>query len=219
MDLLTLRTRVRKQVGNPTTVDVPDADLTQHVNTAYRDISNKYRFHKVRKLCTFPTVAGTRRYGLPTDCAAVIRVRDTTNEVRLEKLDDMRAAHLIDTDVEGKPTQYTRYRDWLDLHPTPDDVYTIEVFYKGEIVDLSADGDDPVLPTSWHEGIIKLAKYYYYDEQGDIPKATSAFNAYELWASRQPIEVDEEKVDFDSGVSLPTLGNVLGPRLDFDHAD
>ncbi len=219
MDLVTMRTKLRKRVGNPTVTDVPDVDLTGHINTAYHEIANSYRFRMVRKLCTFDTVASQAEYGLPSDCLAVLKARNSTSEHRLEKMDDRKGAELENVSTEGDPTKYIRYRDWITLVPTPDGVYTIQLHYKADVSDLSADADEPVVPSVWHEGIIKLARYYYYDEEGDIPKAQSSYNVYELWASRKPVEVDEEKVDFDSGVTIPSLGTSSTERFDFDHSD
>lgn len=219
MQLTEMRSRLRRQVGNPTTTDVADSVLTQHINSGYKEIANKFRFHTVRKLCRFSTVVGTKRYGIPSDCAVVLRVRDLTNEKRLEKFDDRRAFEEVDLDTTGYPTYYTRFRDWVELHPSPNGVYEIELHYKADMADLAGDTETPTLPTSWHEGILRLAKYYYYDEQGDIPKATAAYNAYTVWADSKPIEVDEEKTDFDSGVTVPTLSNGLPKNLDFNHSE
>lgn len=218
MQLSDMRTKLRKRIGNPSTTDVADTTLNEHLNTAYGEIANEFRFRKVRKLCTFDTVADQAEYGLPSDCLAVLRVRDTTNELRLEKLDDRRFAELTDTDETGEPTGYVRFRDWITLVPTPDDAYTIQLHYKADVTDLSADADEPVLPSVWHRGIVMLAAFYYYDEEGDVPKAQSAYNVYELWASKKPVEVDEEKTDFDSGVTIPSLGTT--PKaLDFNESD
>lgn len=207
MNLLVMRTRLRKRVGNPDIVDVPDDDLTEHINQAYRDIADRFRFHKARKLCTFPTVSGTKDYGLPTDCSAVYHVRDKTTGMKLPKVDtrDDADQESVDSDVQGIPQGYIRYRNFVRFEPTPDGVYTIEMFYKAGIVDLAADADIPILPDAWHEGILKLARHYFYDAKPDVPKAQYALAIYQSWLSTKPVEVDEEKRDLDKGVRLPTL--------------
>lgn len=218
MELSTMRTRLRRAVGSPSTTDAADADLDEFINSAYRDIAGRFRFHRVRKLCQFNTVDGTERYGLPTDCEAVFRVRDVTNGVKIKKRGDRFAATLegSDDEVSGKPTDYVVQKDWLLLHPTPDDVYVIEVFYKAGITDLSADADEPILPEGWHDGIIKLARHKFYDDRGDIPKATYALANYNSWLSTKTIEVDEEKRDIDSGVEIPTLQTAARSVVSFD---
>lgn len=222
MQLSDMVSKVRRRIGSPSTTDVTDATIKEHINAAYREIADNFRFHSVRKLCTFDTVADTRRYGLPTDCAFVIRVRNKDDEAaqpRLEKLDDRRAAELLNSDTTGVPTQYMRYKDWIELEPTPDDVYTIEVFYRADVTDLSDDADEPVFPVAWHAGIVHLATWNYFVEEGDVPKANNAYNIYDLWSSKKTNEVDEEKRDLDSGVEIPTLSNSVSSGLDFNHSD
>lgn len=218
MQLSDMRTRLRKTIGNPDTTDVPDADLNELINLAYRDIAGRYRFHTVRKLCQFTTVDGTERYGLPTDCEVVLRVRDVTNGTKLRKRGDRFAAvqEASDDEVTGKPTDYVRQRDWILLDPTPDDAYVMELYYKAGITDLDADTDEPILPEAWHEGILKLARHKFYDDSGDIPKATYALANYDSWLSTKPIEFDEEKKDIDQGVEIPTLKNAARATVSFD---
>lgn len=219
MELSDMVAVLRRRIGNPSTTDVTDTILKEHINSAYVEIADNFRFHKTRKLCTFTTVASTRRYGLPTDCDVVLKVRDNTNSVRIEKSDSRRFAELTDTTTEGFPTQYARFRDWIELQPTPDGAYEIQLYYRVATTLLSADTDEPALPASWHEGILRLARWYYYTEEGDEPKANSAYNSYTVWASKKTNEVDEEKVDFDSGVSLPELSDFVPQGLDFNHSD
>lgn len=218
MQLSVMRDTLRRRIGNPSTVDTPNSDLTSNINSAYEEIANRFRFRAMRKSTTVPTVNGTLAYGLPADAVAIINIRDATNEKRLIKLDDKRRAALVDVATTGKPTAYFLLQTTYELYPKPDGVYSIILFYKASYTGLSADGDIPVLPLSWHEGILRLAKHYYYSDQSDNPKATLAFNEFDLWAMRQPLEVDEEKGDFDSGVSIPTLSENLTERLDFDHS-
>lgn len=208
MDLTTMRTRLRARIGNPDTTDVPDADLTRILNSAYSDIADRFRFHKVRKLCTFPTVGSTTDYGLPTDLLEIIKLRDQTNGRQIRKADYTDEATdtlRLDDTFEGQPTHYIRFRNFVRLKPTPDSAYTIEMFYKAGITSLAADADEPILPAPWHEGILKLARHYFYDERGDIPKAQYALAIYNSWLSTKPNEVDEEKKDLDKGVRIPSL--------------
>lgn len=207
MNLTMMRTRLRKRVGNPDTTDVPDADLNEHINQAYRDIADRFRFHQVRKLCTFDTSSGNKDYALPSALTAIINVRDRTTGAKLEKTDyfDDATQESADDDVDGIPTKYIRLRNFIRLEPTPDGVYTIELFYKAGITELTADTESPILPDAWHEGIIKLARHYYYDVKPDVAKAQYALSIYQSWLSTKPVEVDEEKKDLDKGVRIPTL--------------
>lgn len=221
-DLLALRTQLRRRVGNPTTADVPDADLTGAINSAYSDIAVRYKFHNVRKTGTIPTVVGTLEYNLPADVFAVLRVRDNTNKKNLTKVGD-RAFATRSSDTNVKPEVYLRRGNQIIVMSAtggpPDAVYTLEVFYKSKPADLSGDTDTPVIPVAWHEGIIRLGKYYHYDVAGDLAKAASALQLYNIWVETMPLEFDDEAEAIDSGVEIPTLHNAEGARLDFDHSE
>jgi hypothetical protein len=216
MDLATLRSRLRKRIGNPDTSDVTDADLTDIINQAYKDIADRFRFHQVRRLCSFDTVSGSKNYELPSALVSIINVRDRTSGDKLTKTDlrDDASQESEDDDDQGQPLYYIRLRNFIRLEPTPDGVYKIEIFYKAGITDLSADGDSPILPDPWHEGILKLARHYYYDQKPDVAKAQYALQMYQSWVSTKPVEVDEEKKDLDKGVVIPTLQRAT--ILDFD---
>lgn len=222
MQLSVIRSTLRRQVGNPTTGQVTDEFLNFWINLAYNELANKYRFKQNKTLYQFPTVAGTQSYALPSDCQSLLRVRNTTvdYEGKLTKFGDRRVAEIIDAETNGTPLNYARYDNSLYLFPTPDQIYTMEIYYKASLVDLAGDGDVPVLPVNWHYGLILKARQLYFIDQGEDAKAISAANFFKDWVSEQPDEVDEEKVDFDSGVGIPTLdGSADAPRLDFDHSD
>jgi len=147
------------------------------------------------------------RYGIPSDCEQVLRLRDATSGWKIRKADDRDEAlqEALENEISGKPTSYIRQRDWVRLDPTPDGAYVIEMFYLASIIELSADADVPVIPASWHEGIVKLARHYFYDDSGDVPKSQYALSIYNSWLTTKPNEIDEEKRDLDKGVRLPTL--------------
>lgn len=217
MQLSDIRSKLRRKIGNPTTGDVPNADLDEHINDAYRDVATKFKHHKARKLCMFDTVDGTASYGLPSVAGSVFKVWDTTTPGKLSKKGPHWYASIATEHENGQPLYYVRFRQHIILVPTPDGVYTLEIFYTDTITDLTNDSDVPVLPETWTPAIWMLARWYYYDDQGDMPKADKAFDTYRIWLSDKPSEIEEESVDIDSGAELPTLTN-QDPRLDFDHS-
>lgn len=210
MILSVMRTRLRKRIGNPDTNDVPDVDLNDHINQAYRDIADRFRFHKVRKMCSFPTVSGSKDYALPSALSVIMSVRDKTTGAKIKKGDtfDDATQESEDHDITGIPISYVRFRNFIRFEPTPNGVYNVEIFYKADVVDLVADDDAPILPETWHEGILKLARHYYYDAKPDVAKAQYALAIYQSWVSTKPVEVDQEKRDLDKGVRVPTLARV-----------
>jgi hypothetical protein len=217
VDLQTMRTRLRERIGSPSTTDVTDAALNSHINLALEEVGNKYAFHKMRKRCRFTTEQGVSKYALPSDIAAVLRLANITSKRKLEKRGDRDIAN--SDQLEGEPTKYVRYRDYTELLPIPDGEYVIEVYYKVVLTEITADTEEPVIPQPWHMGVVLLARWYYYDAQGDIPKASYAMQSFDKWVQDKPVEIHEESVDIDSGVELPTITEVDTTRLDFNESD
>ena len=237
MNLEQLQARLLARIGSPVDSGAPTpADLTFYLNAAYLDIADRFRFHRARNRCRFNTEAGVHRYSIPAEAKSIFRVMNVTKGYKLDKrgdrylasnspateltnLDESVTANDPPRDTWGQPTWYVRYRDYLDLQPIPDGIYTIEIFYKYDIAELALPDDIPVLPRSWHYGIVILGAWYYYDERKDVPKKTDQWQSFQQWVDTKPNEIDEESVDIDVAVEIPTLENGLGPRQDFNHAD
>ena len=216
MNLLAFRTKLRSMVGNPTIAEVPDIALDTRLNEAVKDITEKYGFHKGRKLSTFPTVPGTSRYTIPADCTVVMKLRYPGGNYALRKRDETWASE-NQTLADGKPTDYLRERDWLQLFPTPNAIYYLELFYKVDPPDLVADADMPLFPSTWDNGALYLARYKHWDHVGDLAKAALAMNAWIMWVRDKPNEIAEELfADDTEGVQLMLPNRRSHARFDFD---
>ena len=218
MNLTTALGELRTRVGNPSTGEVTDLVLTSVLNYTIREIATKYRFYQFRVEGTIPTVLGTADYALPSNVRVVLSVWDATNRIQLRKTGQrFNATSLtIYSGINGKPQRYGRVGNNIRLFPTPDAVYSIKYLGKQVPADLVAGGDLVVLPDAWMDGMLKLGRAKYYDDIAhNATKAIEAYNSWTLWLETQPTEIDEEKVDDDSGVEIPTLG-VVEPRYDWD---
>ena len=212
-----LETRLRTGIGNPTTAVVSQATLFQCINDALREIRDKYRQQVGEKRYQFPTVASTAAYTIPTDCQAVLMLWDVTNKARIRKGDPTQLPELATS--EGYPTRYFRNQRTITLDPTPDAIYTLELYYKQGHTDLTT-GQSMTLDDSWISGVVKLARYHYYDVAGNDPaKAREAYNSWTIWVNDKPGEAEEEAEDTIMGVSLGVYERSTQGRLDFDHAD
>lgn len=207
MNLSTMRDALRSKIGTPNIQDVPDSTLTRICNAAYREVASKYPFTEVRCIKSFNTAVGTDRYDIPVDLAVLYRLWDDTNKKKLRKRGVRYLATQPKNVQPGKPVSYVRVRDYIQLVPTPDDIYALMIYYLTEIGDMVLDTDEPVLPLPWHDGLVLKARHIYYDERGDIGKAIYSKNEWKDWVADKPSEIDLEKDDLDdTGVVIPTLG-------------
>jgi hypothetical protein len=201
MTLLTLRTLLRRLVGNPSTANVPQSELTLVINIAFKDIVAKYRFHRARTICFVDTEVGQDRYFIPRDVGILKKVWNQTLGCEIRKAG---IKGIINSEPTGEPTHYHRIGRVLHLRPVPDEVWRINMYYHRMVADLVEDTDVPVIPSVWHIGLLIYAVYWYWTFRQDYARAQIALNNWKVWVSDKPTEVDEELIDSDIHTELPT---------------
>lgn len=215
MTLAEMRTLLRKYIGNPSVANKPEADLTEVLNMAYRQIASKFRFQTVRDRYTISTSLATTDYALQSTDLVVYEVwnKTTGNELRkygMHQLPQIDATTLEPTD-RGEPVAWYRDGNTLQIYPSPDAVYVLELVVKFRPGLLALDADVPVIEDLWHEGIVMLARWYHWDMTQDFPKAQQAMNNYKLWLADKPNEFDEENEALDQPVEVGGMGHRRPP--------
>lgn len=212
MNLGQLEVALRVKIGGPSITDVPNTDLDGHINSAYQEIFDKYKFRRRRANALFTTAIGTDKYEVDTLTDVIYKAWDRTNgrpltyigKTKQSQRDfDMTPYPLVQS---GKPKAWTYTEQYFQLFPPPDGLYDIEFLYKVIFSPLVLGTDVPIIPTSWHRGIYVLAAAIYYEDEGDDPeKAVYNRTQFKVWASDKPVEEHEQTEAIDSGVQIPTL--------------
>ena len=199
---------VRRYIGNPSTTAEADATLLELVNFAYKQIATRYQFHATVEHDTINTAAGTRSYALDSDDVVLLDVWNRTYQTKLRKIDMLNVSQFDDTNIaspqRGRPTHYYRSGANVILYPNPDAVYVLELVTRITPASIVA-GTSPAIPLSWHEGIALWARWQYFDQRGDYPKAQYAYNVLQTWLSTKENEWSEENAAFQGGIEMPTL--------------
>lgn len=140
------------------------------VNQAYRHIcsatnlfgiARKVIIPELETMTTVATVANTATIGLPTGFTIVRHIFDTTNNTRVRWISEAHYLNYADramTSAYSKPNEWCRIGTYIYLHPTPADVYNLEVYYKKLPSDLTGEVVTEI-NASWDEAIITLATY------------------------------------------------------------
>ncbi len=140
------------------------------INSAYMTLSTQNKMWGIRKNWTFPeletygtaiTEDGSETIPTPSDCIVVRHVWDSTNDLKLTGIsfEDYITYTGRDTAAsEGKPTEWVRNGDYIYLSPTPDDEYTLYVYYRKRPAKLVAEDDTTDIGAEWDEPILRLAK-------------------------------------------------------------
>jgi hypothetical protein len=137
-------------------------DLT--INRAWWEVADVFDFKEKETLTTFPTVAGTRSYVIIT------ALSETADEAiqSVSYKDPNTLEHIVvdrtsfnwyeenyneQTSLRAAPIKWFHYNGFMYLYPTPDQIYTITVYHKTVLADLSGTSA-PVIPQNWHEAIL-----------------------------------------------------------------
>lgn len=159
-----LRTNMRLLLNEETAGFWSDADLNKCVNMACQKVNSIVSGIKedyFTASATFVTVANTKSYNLPTDCRFVRRMEiyDTSDTGKIYKVDEIKFPQ---TEAQGpwpypytgRPIGYYLIGTHFDLHPIPDGVYNMRIYYDTRKNDLSTESDSPSIPTDFHDSVV-----------------------------------------------------------------
>jgi hypothetical protein len=211
MNLTELRARLRRRIGNPDTVSVSETNLTEAINEAYQHILDRYPHSSGRSWFRFDTVIGTSRYTLPGHIGAVRYVYDIDRRKALRQVQDGVMA-TFDDRPNSRPNKWMRDGHSIILFGAPDAVYAIGVRGKVVSAPLQDPLDEPIVDQTWHEGIVKRARYEWWDSVGDFNKARTALLSWEEWISSKPALVQEELATTQQRVLVEPGRPLYGPR-------
>ena len=175
-------------------------DLTRAgevVNEAYLTIcGDGIDWDFLQNVSTFTTVAGTDTYTLASIATALsvngIRTlygvtNDTEGGQPLEGCSWLDLERLSftsqDDDMDGLPQYFAMWNGNIRLYPIPDAAYTMGIYYSLEPAELSADGDEPLIPLAHRAScIVPYAAALLLEQEGggesmnDYDRRMSRFN-------------------------------------------
>ena len=163
-----LRRQLREHLGivGDSQDEIPDVDTPDKtgadtfLNRALWEVLDKYKFREKEVIGSFVTASGTSFYQIPSSFEALqgLSVEDlnTGQHIPLERIsaDVFEQEYVNRTDAQGKPEKYFRNGGGIKLWPTPDNIYTLKIYYWFELSDLSNTSPTPPIPRVWHEIIL-----------------------------------------------------------------
>ena len=137
-------------------------------NLAYRELTMgrkligqeyNFRFPQIETSGTDDTADGPAYVDVPTGCIYIEDVYDETNDRWLEPIphrEYVKYTDRSDTSAEGKPTEWVRRGSYVYLHPTPDAIYSLRIYYAPLVANLTGTGTT-LIGAEWDEIILQLA--------------------------------------------------------------
>jgi hypothetical protein len=118
-----------------------DANIPHFVTMAQARINRDLNVHEMETRAIIDTVSGNRYISLPAGMKALLSVHLVTSSGRepLQVLSPSQMA--MRSGTVGQPWWYSAYNDSLELSPAPDDIYSVEITYRGAFPLFVADAD------------------------------------------------------------------------------
>lgn len=179
MDRSTLIARVAARL-NITSDDPLYADLGDLINEAihYLDTSSPDGWPWMRTTINTTVTTGTYTFsqlaGTTSTVAKILSAKvkdgDTWQILRFRNQDEI--DQLYPTDDAGLPESYAVDGGQVGIYPPPDGTYQLRLRVVFSENDLSAGTDTPVMPESFHTGIVDAALLFAYQSLADTQRVT-----------------------------------------------
>lgn len=150
-------TEVTARLGNRTDIS---PRIGRWVNYAFFELmlNPRFSFYELDQgPAPFNTVINKVSYDLSTiapNLWIILDLRDNTNSRRIRRV------HYTEIDkttvTTGQPVRYYRYSSTINLDPTPDAVYALQLRFRMRPADF-VPGSNLLLGTEWEEPIITMA--------------------------------------------------------------
>lgn len=180
--LAAVRTAAQNQ-GNFKTTDTRLTTTTwaEIINRALRQIALDHDWFWLLTNETLTTVPGTSTLA---PAATFLRTKSITHNDVGTPLTLREISELDRITTAGRPILYTVENSTISVKPVPDAAYTLmHRFVRTEIV-LAADGDSPLIPLEFSEGLILYATKLAFEFIHDTTKALEASKEYTAWLNR-----------------------------------
>jgi len=198
MNVGDLKTRVKRQFGDESGVQITDADIIRWANDAMREIVMQNE--TVLQSTQFDDLeVGIDAYPMPSDLLVLRSIRVKTadsepyssiNGLSLNQFDE--TIYTWDgNNRTSDPCVYTIYDGQIFLFPKPDANFTdgLKILYSQNPTDLVNDADPIGLPLIYHNAVVKycLIQAYELDEdwEGSANKLAQFQNDLNVTAERE----------------------------------
>lgn len=158
--------------------DIAASDASFYVNMAYQEVAQAAPSALMETLTVSSTTSGENRLELPADCMELVNLswltQLGTNSARTLRRTSLDRVDQAGFDPIGKPTEYALFNNWLELWPSPDSAYSLQLRYIAYPSDMTTTTAVPSLATEWRPAVLYLAEALLHEHVGnDLEGATA----------------------------------------------
>jgi hypothetical protein len=167
-----IKTRVKRQFGDESSVQLTDADIIRWINDAQREIA-RTNDEVLETIATTAVSAGTADYALPSDLLRLRSVRFGNRKIEglsLQEANDKIVNYENPASYQqGTPQYFWIYANRITLYPVPaaSDSDDLKLYYTRLPTDVSIDADIPDLHLKYHLAIVQYVLHQAYEMDED----------------------------------------------------
>lgn len=173
--------------------DLATSDVSYWVNTAYMIVQTQAPSQLQERIATSSTTSGENRISLPTDFYQPINLSYLT-DVGSRRTLVLTGPDKVDAEgftPVGISDRYVLYSDWMELHPSPDSAYSLQLRYLSYATDLVNTTDVPSLSTPWRYAVQLKSEQLLAELLND--ELLSAKKANDYLAYTSTLDTDQAK--------------------------
>ena len=169
--------------------DIAESDVSFWINTAYQEVADAEPSALMETLTVSSTTSGEFRLELPADCKELTALSwHTTEPVSSYTLARVSTDYMDSMGGGGgapaeRPSRYALYNNWLELYPSPDSSYSLQMRYIAEPSDMTATTAVPSLETSWRVAVLYLGEALLHEHLGNELEGAQARARYVGYAA------------------------------------
>ena len=186
-------------------LDYSLSEASQYVNLAYSEVATRINAHRpMEALAISSTTSGGNRIAMPTDFdysiaftlyvpsfstttstgtwVVPLRLRD----YRWIDAQPINGDNSVTNSTAGIPEAYVVAASWLELWPSPNSAYSLQLRYMSKIPTLVQSTDTPVLDERWHAAILYKTVELLEAARNNVEGEALARNRYLNYVSSTP---------------------------------
>ena len=152
--------------------------VSRLANEAYAEVVVETNPEGLERIAVSSTTTGENRISLPTDfyepisATLIWRPSGSTASSTHSSHYTLRRVSISQMDARnpqpsGTPIEMAFYNDWMELHPSPNSAFSLQLRYRSQVTDLSLATDVPSVGTPWRRAIVIKTAQKIFDVVGD----------------------------------------------------
>lgn len=206
--------RVRRTIGDDSSIQINDNDIIGWINEAMKEIVTQVNLFQV--IATASTVANQRDYSLPNNILKLHSVKWLGNSLKYLSPEQFETSvpnkDSTDNYPTGEPMYYSVWGNTITFYPAPASNGTndIKIYYNRLPVDVTSINDTPDLPSIYHTRIIEYCLAQAHDLDDNIFGAELKMSQFQ-----QAVQGMKELGEWEDQDYYPFITSSLADTTDF----